>query len=73
MTNQHDDGGQAFPIAGSSSPKGMPLLDYFAGQALWRVEHQWSEQGKAAVAKECYSMADAMIAEKRRREAQDET
>jgi hypothetical protein len=48
--------------------KGMTLLDYFAGQAMcmWSdTEYMASaEQG----AKECYDMAQAMIAEKEKRE-----
>lgn len=63
---------------------GMTLLDYFAGQALTGLGHEievnencngdtWNaleEDHCEVIAAACYHLADAMIAEKRRREAQ---
>jgi hypothetical protein len=66
------DGGQAFPHAHEDYEfqRGMTLRDYFAAQALnaliitnpnERVEH---------LAEGSYSQADAMLAERARKEAQ---
>lgn len=68
-----DDGGPAYPcpedgVAGREP--GMTLLDYFAGQAM-RLCDDVSVTDAADFAGRCYSVAAAMIAEKRRREKQD--
>ena len=59
------DAGQAFPGEFSS---GMSLRDWFAGQALADmasvVDKDFPGFGMEQVAKECYRMADAMIAER---------
>lgn len=43
MTDQHKDGGPAFPTgltAGHYSQEGMTLRDWFAGQALASIAHE---------------------------------
>lgn len=66
-----DTGGQAFPVSFSNSDDireiqcldGMTLRDYFAGQALLLAEkHLYVD--KQGIAKCCYEIADAMIAER---------
>ena len=74
-----DDGGPAYP---SDTPKdvdghwvpcfepGMSLRDHYAGLVLpWVISH-YSTLGERAIV--AYNMADAMITEKRRREADSE-
>lgn len=63
------DGGPAFPwreedgAGGYNQHVGMSLRDWFAGKALagmpWSMEITAKEQ-----AKECYAIADAMLAER---------
>jgi hypothetical protein len=67
-----DDGGFAFP---SDSVKkqyptneGMSLRDWLAGQALAGLNFMETSQTYQKDAEQCYLMADAMIAEKRRTE-----
>ncbi len=75
----HDDGGPAFPHQEHSvetgrplcaSDRGISLWDYMAGQALAGLlasgEH--TDCTPAEYAHDAYNYADAMIAEKRRRE-----
>ena len=64
--NTIKDGGAAFPRSGNddcTSEFGMTLRDYFAGQALagvpWSYEISLKDQ-----AKQCFQIADAMIAER---------
>ena len=58
----------AFPMHGTATTKaqeGMTLLDYFAGQALINLMpplHGWANASIAA-----YNMAEAMMAERKRR------
>jgi len=72
-----NDGGPAFPCASSMivngkqatvPAQGMTLRDYFAGKALagmpWHREIAVKEQ-----AKECFQIADAMLAESKRKES----
>lgn len=67
-----DDGGAAFPDP--DFYHGMSLRDYFAGQAL--AECEWPDWDipdprratDEEVARRCYDIATAMVAEKRRRE-----
>lgn len=75
-----DAGGPAFPgevYSGTANGvkqfephSGMTLLDWFAGQALLgllsnpRTKHVIADE----VSKNCYGMAKAMLAEKRKRE-----
>jgi hypothetical protein len=71
--NGVNDGGPAYPyvqmseatgqpINGCFSP-GMTLRDWFAGQALAMTAPQGS-YNTANIAEWCYSMADAMLAER---------
>lgn len=80
MTERHDDGGPAFPVLSDFAPNGqliaggcygMTLLDYFAGQALAGI---FAADGAldlkvSEIAADCYGLAAAMLAERRRREA----
>lgn len=73
-----DTGGQAFPNEGFNGwgqpEKGMTLRDYFASQALSgllagldRDARRFMEreaEPAATMAKACYTMADAMLAER---------
>ena len=84
MSNETDTGGQAFACQYSKyeNQGGMTLLDYFAGQALAGLTDR-DNDGIATVAKKtdseyedvaalyAYGIAAAMIAEKRRRESDD--
>lgn len=76
------DGGPAFPRPASAvevlpgtgggnidlGADGMTLRDWFAGQALTRVLIEWPLDGKnkTIVARQCYELADAMLAERSR-------
>jgi hypothetical protein len=69
---KHDDGGFAFPWTlvseGTTNEwcAGMTLLDWFAGQmALASFTDCWSNE---ALARRAYDQAEALVAEKRRRE-----
>jgi hypothetical protein len=74
--NKHDDGGFAFPWSlvrdGSTEEwyMGMTLLDWFAGQIARSAYQMQQDHGLSPreIAEECYKMAEAMVAEKRRRE-----
>jgi len=73
MNNKYcDRGGQAFPNPETENfePEiGMTLLDYFAGQALaGLLANPEKDYAYADAADFAYRQADAMIAEKRRRE-----
>ena len=62
-----DDNPSAFPQADRFSPQGEPgmsLRDWFAGQALACVAHEYigGTTPKTALAEDCYEMADAMLA-----------
>jgi len=80
---KHDDGGPAYPVSFPSDwhekHGGMSLLDAFAMKVLPAVyAEKMSEMKKndfapadwrnVVIADECYTMAAAMVAEKRRRE-----
>ena len=68
-----DTGGQAFPIMGTygkSDSLGLTIRDYFAGQALMGViasPHRIAGQISETIGKDCYAVADAMIAERGKR------
>jgi hypothetical protein len=71
MSEPKDDGGPAFPLI----PGGMPLRDWFAGQALVGLlvseADLYSAQVQRGVAldglaEHCYRCADAMLAERRK-------
>lgn len=77
--NKHNDGGPAFPApAGVQhiTTQGMSLRDYFAASALHGITnlpsvgrykvHQWAGDW----AEWSYSVADAMLAERVRKETQ---
>ena len=62
----------AFPLVETDSCLGQPgmtILDWFAGQALAGViaDHHWSVDPEL-VARAAYGMAEALLAEKLRRE-----
>lgn len=69
--NKHNDGGPAFPApAGVQhiTTQGMTLRDYFAAAALqaeWMDEYSVLKKTRLA-----YKVADAMLAERARKEAQ---
>ena len=83
-TKPIDDGGLAFPATAPNGDihSGMSLADYFARQALVGILiRHWPGEGTQyeplslgkqehldGLAKDSYSLADALIAEKRRRE-----
>lgn len=64
------DGGPAFPredYQASDAPgqRGMSLRDYFAGQFLTTVKiHEGVSVSGDVIARNCYAMADAMLAER---------
>lgn len=70
-----DDGGPAFPhVEGDEGANGgvrqltvtspgMTLRDYFAGQALARVDRDPGQPtSPAGIARHCYRLADALLA-----------
>ena len=67
-----NDGGVAFPVAGQIGPEqygfepGMTLRDWFAGQALAMSAPKYMNLSDSAalLAKRCYAVADAMLAER---------
>ena len=68
----HDDGGPAFPNRGVNSHgpsnyDGMTLRDWFAGQALIGELAAANMATSEALARCSYGMADAMLAERNRR------
>lgn len=74
---KHDDGGPAFPRASGPEPRdksatdytdGMSLWDWFAGQALAGTLAKDDGLTYEKAAQIACAQADAMIAEKRRRE-----
>ena len=76
-----DDGGQVYPsqekVADNTTGlvhvvvhPGITLLDYFAGQALMgHLEDSSLDGDNSQYAEWSYNLAEAMIAEKRRRES----
>ena len=73
MSGEIDDGGFAFPLAGSThewddakkqwKPQpGMSLRDWFAGQALNGFASESGRYDSAGAAQDAYAWADAMIA-----------
>jgi len=84
MTDKFDDGGSMHPIQAAvqvgsvvhligHASKGMSLWDYYAGQAMQGIAA--NPEGPAGnwgtVCHDAANAADAMIAEKRRREQND--
>ncbi len=77
VSNKHDDGGPAFPLAPPAlklgeyaiTTPGMSLRDWFAGQVLcgWVSDQTVVANNKreaAAIAQSVYLVADAMLAER---------
>jgi hypothetical protein len=70
--NKHDDGGCAFPWTLTSEGTtydwvpGMTLLDWFAGKAVVLSFGQGLKH--EAVARDAFDQAEALVAEKRKRE-----
>ena len=70
-------GGPAFPVPadgatdGRTHDAGMTLLDWYAGQALQGRAHRFDNphERRDLLAQDCYDIAEAMLAEKARREA----
>ena len=58
MTNETNDGGQAFPQLNST---GMTLRDWFAGQVIGAIVGKCSNSGDEDVARMAYNLAAAMI------------
>ena len=69
--SKHNDGGPAFPHAHEDYEfqRGMTLRDYFAAAALNGMVARFGFQKKTA-AEVSYNYADAMLAERTRKEAQ---
>lgn len=59
-----DTGGPAFP-GPFSQDRGMTLRDWFAGQALAGMLARGTTNDDAEVAVEAYSLADAMLEERK--------
>lgn len=61
MENNPNDGGPAFPFTGCGTD-GMSLRDKFAEKAM--AEVSWAEDAEhnLGAAKQCYLIADAMLA-----------
>ena len=79
MSTPINDGGPAFHVADTLHAKGqvqygfngMTLRDWFAGQALPTMLHDWCESDPRhfeAVALNCYKLADFMLAARERKE-----
>lgn len=62
MTEKINDGGRAFPHG--LSQDGMTLRDYFAAKAMEKLLTADSVWVFEITARQCYQMADAMIAER---------
>ncbi len=73
MTDERDDGGQAFPMHQNAYPfrmPGMTLRDWFAGQALAGYMGAPEVPSTAgAIAFDCYDIADAMLAQRKEEKA----
>lgn len=69
------DGGSAFPsefyetehgdrVEAFAGTRGMTLRDWFAGQAIYTLSQKTHGYDPGWMAKACYEVADAMIAER---------
>lgn len=63
---QKPDGGRVFPSDGELV-KGLSLRDYFAGEAL-KTNADNADESPTEIARECYELADAMLAEREKAE-----
>ena len=81
MTQKHDTGGPDYPMPSGPEPRvnatthyneGITLLDYFAGLSMQAIISRASvealDRNKRDIAAGAFLIAEAMIAEKRRRE-----
>jgi hypothetical protein len=80
--SRKDDGG-AFPVLDTkygfegtpmgleSTDSGMTLRDWFAGQALGGAVFGVNVYEREAVARHCFAIADAMIAERNKEDSND--
>jgi hypothetical protein len=69
MKTPSNDGGAAFPVMYVS--EGMTLRDYFAGQVLSQIAHDYCECDPnhcKVVAFRSYELADLMLAARERKE-----
>lgn len=76
MSEQHNDGGPAFPRTSSpatfdNGAQGMSLRDWFAGQALpWCLaEFGGNAEDQTQPVEAAYQIADAMLVARANREA----
>jgi hypothetical protein len=74
--SKQDTGGPAFACAAADGQHhhvedGMTLLDYFAGQYIASGQFDLMRYGESEIAAWSYDFAEAMIAEKRRREGSE--
>ena len=61
ITMRHPEGGDETRIISGS---GMSLRQWYAGQALTRVDwHTVDPSHRSAIAHQCFAMSDAMLAE----------
>lgn len=82
MSNKKDTGGEAFPYIEPDlcyyAEGGMTLLDYFASEAMGCLLFLYAEDENPAsnncryqLAEDAYDIAEAMLAEKRKREGDE--
>jgi hypothetical protein len=77
--NKIDDGGSAFPLAGSSdysyAPRdGMSLRDWFAAEIMPAIYTKYFDQdSESGIAIAAYRMADAMLAARKESELETES
>lgn len=72
MTSEKKDGGPAFPATwyptGGAPTQGMTLRDFFAAQALVALTPHQPSAYRRGLASSAYDIADAMLAERARRD-----
>ena len=75
MSDPIDTGGAAFPFAAEyghpAACGGMSLRDWFAGQALATMDYD--SDADAKLAWRAYSLADAMLAERRAHQTREQS
>ena len=62
--SKKNDGGQAFPVAGSEHNypiEGMTLRDYMAAKAMLAIGVTYHDDQHDEIAETAYKMADAML------------
>ena len=72
MSTKYKDGGPAFPVGDGHGHRlqGMSLRDYFAGQALAGLLAQIPGDSRMVAVGLAYRLADEMLVERARKEAQ---